>query len=220
MRHACNTKWVAKVNNNMSPAQISRIEATPFKWMLSFPEKLKISEILLRELARRWDKRCGAFRIQNRIVSFTHLDVCFALGLSIIGDDVQFVENPESETQKLFGGKQITRETILDQLGKLSGPGDVDDFCRLYILLGLTQFYFPNTSTLLGATTPLHCECIKLLDDLSTLGNYNWGVAVYNCLVDSLTKTNDLLPNTDNTNNKKQRTITGCAIVLQVCCCL
>lgn len=61
-----------------------------------------------------------------------YLNVCFALELCIIGEDVQFEENLESETQKLFMGNRVIVETIFDQLGKLSGPEDVD-FCKVYI---------------------------------------------------------------------------------------
>jgi len=41
---------------------------------------------LLEELVERWDDRSGGFAIQGRIIQFTPLDVCFALGLRIIGE--------------------------------------------------------------------------------------------------------------------------------------
>lgn len=50
----------------------------------------------------------------------------------------------------------------------------------MYILLGLTKFYFSNTIHI------VHVGLFKLLDDIPSLGKYNWGGVVYDYLVDSL----------------------------------
>jgi hypothetical protein len=39
----------------MTQAQKARIEATPFKWLMRLPKKLKICGILLDELVKRWN---------------------------------------------------------------------------------------------------------------------------------------------------------------------
>lgn len=206
--HSCKTRLLAEVNKNMTYAQKSRIEATPFKWLMRLPEKFTISEVLLGELAKRWDENRGGFRMQNRIVSFTPLDVCFALGLRIVGENVKYGEDPKSDTKKLFEGRPITVGTIFEKLMKLRSDEDVENFCRLYILLGLAEFYFPNTA---------RSGWIKMLDDIQSLGKYNWGAAVYDCLVESLTEATTSLRNENNSSHVRIR---GCAVVLQVDCCL
>jgi hypothetical protein len=45
----------------------------------------------------------GGF-IEDRPIDFTLLDVCFALGLWIIGQKVDLNDDPESSTKKMFDG--------------------------------------------------------------------------------------------------------------------
>jgi hypothetical protein len=84
----------------MTQAQKCRIEATPFKWLMRLPKKLKICGILLDELVKRWNERRGGFLIEGRPIRFTPLDVCFALGLRIVGEKMDLIEDPESCTKK------------------------------------------------------------------------------------------------------------------------
>jgi hypothetical protein len=79
-------------------------------------------------------------------VCFTPLDICFALGLRIVGEKVDLVEDPESCTKKMFDGIEISKESIRAKLDNLQRDEDVEDFYRLYILLGLEEFYCPNSS--------------------------------------------------------------------------
>ncbi|WJX84617.1 Ulp1 peptidase [Trifolium repens] len=135
----------------MTQAQKARIEATPFKWLMRLPKKLKICGILLDELVKRWNERRGGFLIVGRPIRFTPLDVCFALGLRILGEKVDLIEDPESCTKKLFDGMVISNDNICAKLDNLQRDEDVDDFCRLYILLGLEEF-----------TSPIHPPMYKL----------------------------------------------------------
>ncbi|TKY65423.1 hypothetical protein E2542_SST08282 [Spatholobus suberectus] len=141
---------------------------------------MKISVTLLTELASRWVEKGGGFRIKSKIIAFTPLDVCLALGLRIVGEDVKFKEDLDCHTRRLFEGKEVTVKMVFEHLVQLDNNDDVEDFCRLYILLGLAEFYFPKT------TPTVHGWLFKLLDDLHSLGKYNWGVVVYEYLVDSL----------------------------------
>ncbi|WJX68423.1 Ulp1 peptidase [Trifolium repens] len=131
----------------MTQAQKCRIEATPFKWLMRLPKKLKICGKLLDELVKRRNERRGGFLIEGRPIRFTPLDVCFALGLRIVGEKVDLIEDPESCTKKLFDGMVISKDSICAKLDNLQRDEDVEDFCRLYILLGLEEFYFPNSSS-------------------------------------------------------------------------
>lgn len=133
------------------------------------------------------------------------------LGLHIVGENVHFDQEPESHTKRLLEGKELTVKTVFEQLVQLHREDDVEDFCRLYILLGLAEFYFPNTKA------TVHGGFLKLLDDINSLGKYNWGVAVYDFLVNSLTRASISLW---EEKNSSQLYITGCAVVLQVCCFL
>ncbi|WJX96711.1 Ulp1 peptidase [Trifolium repens] len=191
----------------MTQAQKARIEATPFKWLMRLPKKLKIRGILLDELVKRWNEKRGGFLIEGRLIRFTPLDVCFALGLSIVGEKVDLIEDSESRTKELFDGMVISKDNICAKLDNLQRDEDVEDFCRLYILLGLEEFYFPNSSSNVQAWY------FKYLDDLDSIGKYNWGLAVYETLALSLNEGGQKL---SERKNSAQLHIRGCAVVLQV----
>ncbi|AES60472.2 hypothetical protein MTR_1g050140 [Medicago truncatula] len=146
LRHECKSKYITKVNEKLTELQRSEIQKTPFKWLLSLPKKLKISENLLEELVERWDDRSGGFAIQGRIIRFTPLDVCFALGLRIIGEKVNFKNDPTSTTKAMFDNEVINVKTIYAKIINMERDEDVEKFCRFYLLLGFAEFYFPNSS--------------------------------------------------------------------------
>ncbi|KEH26537.1 hypothetical protein MTR_6g464160 [Medicago truncatula] len=70
------------------------------------------------------------------------LDVCFALGLRIIGEKVNFKKEPTCTTKAMFDNEVINVKTIIN----MEGDEDVEKFCRLYLHLGFAEFYFPNSS--------------------------------------------------------------------------
>ncbi|KAJ1434108.1 hypothetical protein SESBI_05672 [Sesbania bispinosa] len=95
------------------------------------PEKLNMSVKLFRELALRWDERGGGFRVRSIVVPFTSLDVCFALGLRIVGEKVVFDEVGDSHTKGLFGGAKVTTASVYEKLREVDSDEEVDDFCSL-----------------------------------------------------------------------------------------
>ncbi|KAJ1425225.1 Aminotransferase-like, plant mobile domain [Sesbania bispinosa] len=206
-RSTCDPKLLVRVNKNLSTLQRSKIGNTPFKWLMQMPDKLNMSGNLLRELASRWDERGGGFRVRSRVVPFTPLDVCLSLGLRIVGDKVRFDEVGDSYTKGLFGGQKITAATVYEKLTELQSDEHVDDFCRLYMLLGLVEFYFPKTSPTISDSF------MKILDDLQSVDKYSWGVAVFDNLVCTLTCTRGRL---SEAKNSHQIHITGCTPVLEI----
>ncbi|CAJ2654776.1 unnamed protein product [Trifolium pratense] len=149
----------------------------------------------------------GGFVIEGKAIRFTPLDVCYALGLRILGQKFDLTENTKSCSNKLFDGRVISKQSICDKLDKLSRDVDVEDFCRLYILLGLEEFYFPTSSP------NVQTWYFKYLDDLDSIGKYNWGLAVYETLSKSL---NEGAQKMRKGTNTAQLHIRGCAVVLQV----
>jgi hypothetical protein len=67
---------------------------------MRLPKTILICGILLEELVKRWNERRGGFLIEGRPIRFTPLDVCFALGLRIVGEKMDLIEDPESCTKK------------------------------------------------------------------------------------------------------------------------
>ena len=105
---------------------------------------LDISNSLLRELLSRWSSDNNAFRITKGLLPFLVVNVCFVLGLSVVGEEVKMENDGGGLVNRLFDdGEEIKLETILKKLGdkKLNRKKSVDNFCRLYILLGLCVFY-------------------------------------------------------------------------------
>ena len=74
---------------------------------------------------------------------FNIFDVCVVLGLSVRGQDVSFDSCTAGLVNNLFDNEDITIEKIVL---KLQEEDNVDNYCRLYILLVFSVFYFPRTS--------------------------------------------------------------------------
>jgi len=99
----------------------------------------------MRELLSRWASNNKEFRIQKSLVSFSVLDVCFVLGLPVVGEEVKMENDGGGLVNRLFDeGEEIKLSTILKKLreNNFNTKKNVDDFCRLYILLGLCFFMF------------------------------------------------------------------------------
>jgi len=111
----------------------------------------------------------------------------------------------------MFDNEVINVKTIYDKIINMEGDEDVEKFCRLYLLLGFVEFYFPNSSVKVSGW------CLKMLDDLNSIGRYNWGVDVYETLACSL---NRVAPLFCEGKNSSRLQIKGCALVLQVCYCM
>ena len=76
---------------------------------------------------------------------------------------------------------------IFDDLEKCRNDINVDDFCRLYVLLGLSEFLLPNVKgTVFGGL-------FSIVDELEELCNYNWETTMYQFLVQSLCQTSTSL---------------------------
>ena len=111
------------VNNTMGALQKQQLERTPFCWMLLIADPLKICSALLLELVSRWSVENKSFRIREHLVPFNVFDVCVVLDFSV--------------RVNLFGNEEIIIEKIVL---KLQEEDNVDNYCRLYILLMFSVF--------------------------------------------------------------------------------
>ncbi|KAI5421865.1 hypothetical protein KIW84_045345 [Lathyrus oleraceus] len=84
MRHSCIPVNLSSINEKLTKTQRAHIECTPFKWAMDISNNFSISGGLLWESVSRWDVRSRGFRVRDRIVPFTPVDVSFALGLYIV----------------------------------------------------------------------------------------------------------------------------------------
>ncbi len=205
------TQYIVDVNHKLSRFQQERIKQTPFKWMLEMDKVLDISNSLMRELLSRWAADKEAFRIRKSIVPFSTLDVCFALGLPVVGEEVKMENDGGGVVNTLFEeGEEMNLSTILKKLEDKNLNKNVDDFVRLYILLGLYVFYVPRTSR---TFTSFASFAFKCLDNLDALQLYNWGGALYNVLVTSLMRASQVYYEDKNVS---EIYLAGCVAVLQV----
>jgi len=118
-----------------------------------------------------------SFSIREHLVPFNLFDVCVVLGLAVRGEEVCFDTCTPGLVNNLFGGEEITIEKIVV---KLREEDNVHNYCKLYILLVFTVFYFSRTSRTVS-TFPF-----SLLDNLESLHLWNWGEVVHSLLVKSL----------------------------------
>ncbi|GAU21333.1 hypothetical protein TSUD_189210 [Trifolium subterraneum] len=202
-------KLIAYNNTDkLSTAQKDRLLQTPFKWVVDMKDNIKVSGILLDEMLSRWDSVTHGFRVGGKTVAFTPVDVCFALGLQTVGITVPLQDKSDCHVKSLFNGKDITVDSMLEKLKDLNREEDVEDFCKVYILFALFALYFPRKSTNV-CNVPF-----SLLDDLNMLDTYNWGQAVYDFLVDSITKAATTYAQGGAAG--QEITLSGCSAVLQI----
>jgi len=151
---------------------------------------------------KRW------FLLNFVLVSFKLLDVCLGLGLTIVGDVVALDEvYIESVCRNNFSEKKVIVGVIYNYLLRRSECVGVDDFCRLYILIDISEFFLPNRN---GIIFPI---LFKIVDDWKILCQYNSGGVVYEYLVGSLWNTSLVLK---KQRHRKHFHVVGCVYLLQV----
>ncbi|KAI5409025.1 hypothetical protein KIW84_054733 [Lathyrus oleraceus] len=155
MRHRCISVNLSSINEKLTKTQRAHIECTPFKWAMDISNNFSISGGLLWELVSRWDVRSRGFRVRDRIVPFTPVDVSFALGLSIVG-------------------AEVTINNIRKQLR--CHKKKLVNFVRLYILLAFAEFYFPKTGNKIWAFNHLSLGKAPAVSRFSFPRVLNWPV--------------------------------------------
>ncbi|QCE14954.1 mRNA-capping enzyme [Vigna unguiculata] len=147
------------MNNLLTDAHRPRIGGTPFKWCLELERCLDICTPLIQQLVRRWDSCEESFRLWQHLVPFGVVDVCISLGLSVLGEEVQFDGYACGCVASLFSGECITIKDIVKVISYTIGTeeDDVDSVCRV-------------------------------LENLDSLVNYNWAGAVHKFLVNGLSR--------------------------------
>jgi len=125
------------------------------------------------------------------------------VGHSIKLDDV-FVEN---KCRKLLNNKIVDVEMLYDFLRRCRESISLEDYYRLYIVLGISEFLIPSRKG-----TIFHM-LFTIVDDLSGLGKYNWGGLVYEQLVGSICNASMFL---QDKGKKRHFHIVGCVYLLQV----
>jgi len=166
----------------MSQIQRELMETTPFKWLLRLEQPLHISLVILRELISRWCIANQCFWIREFLVPFSLFDVCMTLRLGETSKEVTLEYGDAPFMNRLFNGSEITINSVLAKLrdSDVKKDKNVEDFCRLYIILAFGTFYFPRSSITIKAF-PFH-----LLQNVHNLNMYNWGAVVHNFLIQRL----------------------------------
>lgn len=202
------TNKLVDINRTLSDAQRSRIMKTPFRYLVDMKTYIGMNGTLLKELLHRWDASSLGFRVGVRTVAFKHLDLCLALGLPIVGECLPETSDRVSHVRTLFDVNEVIDiDSVHSKLKVLQEGDNVDDFCRVYILFALCVLYFPKSHSYIKK------DFFKLVDDLDALSTYNWGVAVYEDLIENLSSA------ASRYHQQKNDTvihISGCPAVLQV----
>lgn len=96
---------------------------------------------------------------------------------------------------------------VYDFLLRHSQELSLEDYCRLYILLGISEFLYPS------CTIRIFPILFTIVDDLGSLGKHNQGELVYEYLVGSICNASMCLMQKGNTIHFH---IVGCVYLLQV----
>jgi len=159
------------VNKQLSLEQKSIIHSSPFGWLMFVREEIKLSRGLLSKLCSAWVERKQAFAIQCQFVSFRLLDMCLVVGLRVVGTKIDLSKSKIiSNISSYFEQGDVSVEMIYFVILKRGNNISLEDFCKLYILLGLSEFILPTRMGL------VHDGLFNIVDDLDKLGMYNWGV--------------------------------------------
>jgi len=115
-------------------------------------ESVKISWNVLSVLCNIWVERRDGFLLNSEVVPFKLLDVCLGLRSMIVRDGMALDQgNIESVCRNNFSNKKVIVAIIYNYLLKQSECVGVDDFCKFYILIGISDFLLPNRNgTVLG----------------------------------------------------------------------
>jgi len=131
----------------------------------------------------------------------------------VLGEKIDISDDDEdSDCRKLFSSGKVHVKRIYEFLLEYDNDsGGIELFTSLYILLGISEFLLPNRD---GIVFP---KIFKLVDDLQSIGKYNWGNLVYDYLVGSLCSASRALKYESNTSHIH---LFGCVYMLQVkfCC--
>jgi len=206
-RHCCKAKFINLVNDRLSVQQKEYIAGTPFWWFTMLNDSVKISKNLLSHLCYKWIESRSDFDVGGQVVEFNLLDVCLGLGLRVLGERIDLNETiVNSDSWNIFEGEIVNVKLIYDYLLKFDDDvGGVEVFCRMYILLRISEFLLPNEK---GIVFPI---IFQIVDDMDNIDEYNWGTLVYEYLVSSLCI--DLLA-LKNESSSKHFHVVGCVYLL------
>ena len=157
VRHCYSTKYLLQVNKILIDEQKATIKATPFGWLVMIDKQLKMSRRVVRELSYRFvEKECG-FQIRSDVVSLSLIDVCVGIGLRIGGEKVDLKKDSSDSTlRSLFASNCVIIPMIYDELLKHVNDCNVVEFCKLYILLALSEFFLPSTKGSVCSLSLIH----------------------------------------------------------------
>jgi len=96
------------------------------------------------------------------------LDVCLVVGLRVAGIKIDLKKSRIiSDIRSLFEEGDVSVEMIYSVILKHGNDISSEVFCKLYILLGLSEFILPIRMSL------VHDGLFNIVDDLDKLGLYN-----------------------------------------------
>jgi len=123
---------------------------------------------LLRELCTRWEERSHGFVVSSRVVPFTVLDVCLGICLRVVGDNFDLAKTENGcKSMSFFKRSDVSVKMIYGEIVKHRNECSINDFCMLYILLGMSHFLFSSRMSLVPG------GLFRVMDDLGELGRFN-----------------------------------------------
>jgi len=135
-------------------------------------------------MLKRWLPAQESFRVMQWCIPLTCGDISMCLGLGGVGVDVEFDKNICGVVGSVMKDKLLTVENVIDVIKSLVEVEfvDVDNVCRLYILVCFAVLYFPRNSRTISNIS------FSVLDNIDRLSTYNWSKAVHTYLVKSLSR--------------------------------
>jgi len=141
-------------------------------------------------------------------MSFKVVDVCFVLGLRVVGEQLCLEDDGGGLVNKVFGGEDIKINILLEKSrDKVYRKKNVDEFCRLCIHILLYVFFLPRTSRTFSLFP------FNVLYNLDALNAYNWDSVVYDLIISSLTRSSEVY---NNQTNAHEIYLACCVPVLKV----
>ncbi|XP_014514301.1 uncharacterized protein LOC106772422 [Vigna radiata var. radiata] len=186
VHHSMKTNFVAGLNAILTEEHKDVISKTPFAWFLELQDNLKIGRNILSDLLIRWVDERGGFKFGDKFVEFKEVDVSLALGLGLVGDEINLNAKyfSPSPLQKYFGkakGKyelDMIYHFVLKEHKKLP----CKDVCSLYVFVGISEVLLPCRTRIVFP------NLFEIVDSTSDLSPFCWDRTVYRYLLSSFSK--------------------------------
>ncbi|XP_039137837.1 uncharacterized protein LOC120275360 isoform X2 [Dioscorea cayenensis subsp. rotundata] len=201
-----------ELKKHMSQRHWEIIRMTPFSPLLDLHPIVQ-ERGLLDGILQLFDDPTNTFKIGKSHVTFRPEDVSLILGLPCYGTVVKFKrQKPLSEFEEKYlkTSKDRQRDNIKKKLMEIVHHRSEENFVKLLVVYIMASFLFPHT------TSSAPSWVGQYVDQLYTMGQYAWALAVHKFLMDGVPKAARCVKARRSDRKINTGYLRGCVIALNI----